>query len=154
MNAGLAETPAGAPGRRVVVGVDGSDGSKDALRWAARIAQQEGAVLDVIATWDFPDAVGWDGGLARYSPQQDIENSLKSTLDEVFGGRYPGRMRTLVMEGDAAQTILTVAEGALMVVVGSRGHSRLAGLLLGSVSTKVAGHAGCPVLVVHGAPPR
>lgn len=150
MNAGLARTPTD---RRVLVGVDGSDGSKDALRWAARLAEQEGAVLSVVATWDFPDAFSWDGGPVPYSPKEDIENCLAATLDEVFGSRHPARMATGVLRGDAARILVDLSKDALLLVVGSRGHGQLAGLVLGSVSAKVAGHSACSVLVVHGPPP-
>jgi nucleotide-binding universal stress UspA family protein len=64
-------------------------------------------------------------------------------------------LRRLVSEGGAAKVLLDTSQGAIMTVVGSRGHGGFAGLLLGSVSANVAEHASCPVLVIHGdqAPP-
>jgi nucleotide-binding universal stress UspA family protein len=61
-----------------------------------------------------------------------------------------------VHEGGASKVLLDASEGAIMLVVGSRGHGGFAGLMLGSVSANVAAHASCPVLVIHGdqAPPK
>jgi nucleotide-binding universal stress UspA family protein len=133
---------------RVVVGVDGSAQSKQALRWAATIAAATGARLDVVASWSLPAGYGWAG--AEWNPEQDTEKILASTVDEVFGTSRPADMELTVREGGAASILLAKAEGALMLVVGSRGHGGFAGLLLGSVSASTAEHAQCPVLVVHG----
>lgn len=134
---------------RVVVGVDGSEPSKHALRWAARIAAAEGARVDAVAAWDFTPAFGWNALPMGYSPRLDVEKSLTETIDEVFGAERPKDMRLTTLEGRAAQVLIAVSRGALMLVVGSRGHGGFAGLLLGSVSSTVAEHATCPVLVVH-----
>jgi nucleotide-binding universal stress UspA family protein len=147
----MGENGSGAP--RIVVGVDGSEGSKNALRWAALIAQATGARIDAIAAWELTSLYGWSALStipAIYSPQPEIEKSLNDTVDEVFGADRPKDMRVKALEGPAAKTLLAVSEGALMLVVGSRGRGGFAGLLLGSVSAKVAEHARCPVLVVHG----
>jgi nucleotide-binding universal stress UspA family protein len=140
------------PQPRVVVGVDGSDGSKQALRWAARIAATENARIDAVSAWDFP-TVGWGALPSDYSPQSDIERLLAETVDEVFGVNRPADMRLATFEGNPAYTLVNVSKGALMVVVGSRGHGGFAGVLLGSVSARVAELASCPVLVVHGEAP-
>jgi nucleotide-binding universal stress UspA family protein len=140
--------PASPP--RIVVGVDGSEHSKQALRWAARLASGEGARLDAIAAWEFPTMIGWNAMPPGYSPKLDIEKSLTETVDEVFGANRPADMRLRSFEGPAANVLLKAGKGALMMVVGSRGHGGFLGLLLGSVSAKVAEFATCPVLVVHG----
>lgn len=146
----------GSEARRIVVGVDGSEGSKQALRWAAHMAEMTGARIDAVTAWEVTSLFGW-GALAAtpalYSPQRDIEKFLNETVDEVFGSGRPANMRVKVLEGPAAKTLLAVSEGALMLVVGSRGLGGFAGMLLGSVSSKVAEHASCPVLVVHGTEP-
>jgi nucleotide-binding universal stress UspA family protein len=150
----MSETGSGLP--RIVVGVDGSEGSKNALRWAARIAEATGARVDAIAAWELTSLYGWSALSAIpaiYSPQPEIEKSLNETVDEVFGSERPKDMRVKALEGPAAKTLLTAADGALMIVVGSRGRGGFTGLLLGSVSAKVAEHAHCPVLVVHGDQP-
>jgi nucleotide-binding universal stress UspA family protein len=135
---------------RIVVGIDGSDGAKDALRWAASLAGVLDARIDAVATWELPGGV-----LARALPQSfslepEIQQVLEDSVDAVFGTERPADLRLKVLEGPAAVTLVTVSEGALMLVVGSRGLGGFAGLLLGSVSARVAERAPCPVLVVHG----
>lgn len=141
---------------RVVVGVDGSEQSKQALRWAAHFAAGCGARVDAVAAWLFPAGFGWGAVPLEWSPGQDMEKTLTETVDEVFGSQRPENMRLAVCEGNPAKVLLEESKGALMLVVGSRGHGGFAGLLLGSVSAGVAEHATCPVLVVHGdqAPPE
>jgi nucleotide-binding universal stress UspA family protein len=141
---------------RIVVGVDGSEGSKNALRWAARLAEATGAQIDAVAAWELTSLYGWSALSAIpaiYSPQPEIEKSLNETVDEVFGAHRPPDMRLKALEGPAVKTLLAASEGALMLVVGSRGRGGFTGLLLGSVSAKVAEHARCPVLVVHSTQP-
>lgn len=135
---------------RIVVGIDGSDGSRDALRWAARLATALGAELDAVSAWEPTSAYGWSALPPLYSPHSEIEEMLTDMVDEVFGADRPVGLRLRVLEGPAAAQLITASTDALMLVVGSRGRGGFAGLLLGSVSAKVAEHASCPVLVVHG----
>ncbi|GAA4264158.1 universal stress protein [Dactylosporangium darangshiense] len=135
----------------VVVGVDGSEPSTHALRWAHYLADATGSRLDVITTWEFP--VSWVGIPADWDPAQEAQRILDATLDEVFAADKPSGLRTVVIEGGAAQTLLEASRTARMLIVGSRGHGGFAGLLLGSVSAACAEHATCPVLVVHGSAP-
>lgn len=136
---------------RVVVGVDGSAQSKDALRWAAHFAETEGARVEVIAAWDLPTSVMWttqiieveDGALAT-------ERALAATVDDVFEHGRPSDITLIVRQGNAARVLLEASAGAKLLVVGSRGLGGFTGLLLGSVSARVSEHAHCPVLVMHG----
>lgn len=138
----------------IVVGVDGSAGSKLALEWAARIAAAEDAVIDVVGAWEYPVNLGWTAVPAEYSPKQDIEKAIVQVVDEVFGPERPPGLRVLTHEGNAAGVLIEKSADALMVVVGSRGHGGFVGLLIGSVSARVAEHAKCPVLVVHAPKPH
>ncbi len=138
------------PAARVVVGVDSSPESKQALVWAASFAASSGASLDAVAAWQYPTAYGWSPIPVDWKPGEDMEKALIETVDEVFGAQRPKGMRLIVREGNAAKILLDASGEALMLVVGSRGHGGFAGLLLGSVSANVAEHATCPVLVVHG----
>ena len=135
---------------RIVVGVDGSEQSKQALRWAARIAATEGATIDAVGVWEFPTSFGWAALPEGFVPKEDMDKLLTKVVDEVFGPERPKGMRLQTLEGDAAHILLTASESAFMIVVGSRGHGGFTGLLLGSVSAKLAELASCPVLVVHG----
>jgi len=128
---------------RIVVGVDGSRHSQQALRWSAHFAGIFGARLEAVTAWEFPPSYGWAAVPPEWNPGQDMEKVLDDTVRAVFGDQPPVGVQRQVHEGGA------------MLVVGSRGHGGFAGLLLGSVSANVAEHASCPVLVIHGdqAPP-
>jgi nucleotide-binding universal stress UspA family protein len=135
---------------RIVVGVDGSGHSLQALRWGARLAAMFGARVDAVAAWDFPAAYGWSAVPSDWDPEQDMRHVLDDSVRAVFGDQPPAGLRREVLEGGAAKVLLDASQGAVMLVVGSRGHGGFAGLLLGSVSANVAEHASCPVLVIHG----
>jgi nucleotide-binding universal stress UspA family protein len=146
-------SPASQPSARVVVGVDGSPQSKQALRWALRIAAATGSRLDAVAAWDLPVNYGWAVAPDDWNPAEDTRKVLTDTVAEVCGSDRSDDITLTVREGGAARVLLEQSEGALLLVVGSRGHGGFAGLLLGSVSASVAEHAHCPVLVVHGDTP-
>lgn len=135
--------------RRIVVGVDGSEHSTLALRWAARIAAAEDAQIDAIAAWEYPMYAGYGVAPDDYAPEHEFATMLTETVQDVFGDNAPDGMTERTVRGGAAQALIEASQRALMVVVGSRGHGGFVGLLLGSVSAKVAEHAVCPVLVVH-----
>ncbi|HVA59046.1 MAG TPA: universal stress protein [Mycobacteriales bacterium] len=138
---------------RVVVGVDGSDPSKTALQWAARIAPSLGATLEAVIAWDYPTNYGWAVGIPEnWRPDIDATKVLEATLDEVFDAHRPPDLLALTRQGQASSVLLEASRGADMLVVGSRGHGGFTGLLLGSVSASCAEHAHCPVLVAHGQP--
>ena len=138
---------------RIVVGVDGSPHSRQALRWGAHLAGIFGARLDAVTAWEFPPSYGWASVPTEWNPGQDMGKVLDDTVRAVFGDQPPAGLRRQVLEGGAAKVLLDACEGAIMLVVGSRGHGGFAGLLLGSVSANVAEHASCPVLVIHGDQP-
>jgi nucleotide-binding universal stress UspA family protein len=143
-------TTARSPEPRIVVGVDGSEQSKQALRWAARLAEVFGARIDVIGAWQIPAATGWTVATNDWNPQEDTEKLLVAVVDEVFGTQRPRDLLAVAREGNAAHVLIEASRKATLVVVGSRGHGGFAGLLLGAVSAHVAEHAHCPVVVVHG----
>jgi nucleotide-binding universal stress UspA family protein len=138
----------------IVVGVDGSEGSKLALRWACDEANRiDGAKVVAVATWTYPvvAASPWMGG---YDVPMDLTEpttlALQEAVDEVVAssGFPAARIETKVVCGPAASTLIEAGKGADLLVVGSRGLGGFTGLLLGSVSHQVAAHAPCPVIVV------
>ena len=142
----------------IVVGVDGSPASQQALRWARFLTAATNSPLAVVSVWDPGSVYGWAAGgwsaiPADWDPSLEAKQSLESTLDAVFAGQRPVGLKSAVIEGNVARVLLEVTRGARMLVVGSRGHGGFAGLLLGSVSSACAEHATCPVLVVHGHTP-
>jgi nucleotide-binding universal stress UspA family protein len=143
-------TGSGSGRASIVVGVDGSDYSKDALRWAARQAELTGGTVDAIAAWGYPAFYGW-----APADSQDLdfprfaEQALARAVDEVLGSHHPAWLRTRVVEGHAAQVLVEASADADLLVVGSRGYGGFAGALLGSVSTYCVHHAHCPVTVIR-----
>jgi nucleotide-binding universal stress UspA family protein len=136
--------------RRIVVGVDGSRHSVEALRWAAYQASALGAGLEAVTAWEYPASFGWAAVPSDWDPAKDMEKVLQDAVSEAFGDRLPAGIELQVREGGAARVLIEASQGATMLVVGSRGHGGFAGMLLGSVSANVAEHASCPVLIIHG----
>jgi nucleotide-binding universal stress UspA family protein len=134
---------------RVVVGVDGSAASLTALRWAAGVAAATGWSIDVVRAWQHPLNYGWDAGVDAIDWEGDNQKALTAALDEVFGADRPAGLTAYALEGDPAHRLIEHAAGARMLVMGNRGKGGFIGLLMGSVSTKCASHATCPVLIVH-----
>lgn len=140
--------------RRIVVGVDGSTTSRRALRWAADEARRHGAELHVVHAWESPVPAAAVGLAPRRSTaveeQRDVaETLLSEVMQEELGANPPEKTRPSIGRGPAATVLLEAAKGADLLVVGSRGLGGFSGLLLGSVSTKVAHHATCPVVIVR-----
>lgn len=134
---------------QVVVGVDGSAGSAEALRWAARYAAWTHAGMDAVIAWHRPVTYGQAYETEAWRPDIDAEKALTAQIDEVFGAHRPADTRLIVREGSPAHVLIEASKGAALLVVGSRGHGGFYGLLLGSVSANCAERAKCPVVVVH-----
>jgi len=135
---------------RIVVGVDGSTQSRQALRWAAQFATSTDSTVRAVSAWEFPATYGWASWPNDWDPPRDAERLIDETVAQTFDGPPPVALEKVVREGSAAKILIDESRFATMVVVGSRGHGGMAGVLLGSVSAKVAEYASCPVLVVHG----
>ncbi|MER7667546.1 universal stress protein [Kitasatospora sp. NPDC096128] len=138
------------PEQRIVVGVDGSPASVDALRWAIGQARIQGAVVEALIAWQHPAATGWTVPIEAYEDLPGIARKiLDDSVTEAIGSDAPVEIRTRVQEGGAAACLLDAARGADLLVVGSRGHGGFAGALLGSVGQHCVQHAPCPVVVVR-----
>ncbi|KAF4407391.1 MULTISPECIES: universal stress protein [Streptomyces] len=147
-------TDNGGDGNRIVVGVDGSEPSREALRWAVAQARLTGARVDAIMSWEWPGHVAW-AGLTPPTAATDetIEGSaqltLLTTIDETVGPEPQVRIRALTQPGSPVRVLLEAAEGASLLVVGSRGLGGFKGALLGSVSQHLSHHAPCPLVIVR-----
>jgi len=138
------------PAPRVVVGVDGSPASYEALRWAVRYARAFGAVVEAVHAWETPSSTGWAGPVIE--PDFDAEQARQrfaETLNTAFPGERPAELRELLVEGDPSEVLIRASEGAELLVVGHRGRGTFARAMLGSVSQRCAQHASCPVVVVR-----
>jgi nucleotide-binding universal stress UspA family protein len=132
----------------IVTGIDGSEQSLHAVRWAARQAELTGSPLEVIMTWEWPASYGWPLPLpSEYDPSSDAEKLVNDAIAEVRAAHPDLEIRIRVLEGHPAPTLVEASRGADLLVVGSRGHGEFAGMLLGSVSEHCVTNAHCPVVV-------
>lgn len=129
----------------IVVGVDGSESSRYALRWAARQAECAGAEIRAVMAWHLPE-------IYAYEPR-DYEAEARTLLDDVveetLGSDPAVPVVTQVVAGDAAPVLIDASRDAELLVVGSHGHGGFRGMLLGSVSQHCVSHAHCSVVVAR-----
>jgi nucleotide-binding universal stress UspA family protein len=136
---------------RVVVGVDGSPSSYEAVRWAVRYAALVGGTVDAVTAWELPGLYGWSAPAVDMDLDKDeARQRMARELTETLGADAAASLSTHVAHGNPAEVLLRAAEGAEVLVVGSRGRGGFARALLGSVSQHVAQHADCPVVIVRG----
>ncbi len=142
-------TPEESPGPgRIVVGVDGSPSSLQALAWAARQAHLAGSTLEVVSTWEWPTSYGWAVPVPDdFDPEQDVRDSLEPAV-AALQARFPDlHIEHHVVSGHPAPVLVEASKGADLLVVGSRGHGEFMGMVLGSTSEHCTANAHCPVLV-------
>ena len=141
----------------IVVGVDGSDHSRRALIWAMRQAASHHAPLTVLAVRPAPvrPATGIYWGVHPYPEDSHNSDVARKATEQIVEqarneiGETTPQVIVNVVTGDPAHELITASRDADLVVVGSRGSGGFASLLLGSVSSKVAHHAACPVMVIR-----
>ena len=138
----------------VVVGVDGSDGSIGALRFAVEEARIRGAAIKVVNAWHIPPGIygsGWAPTPVDLDEYRKLaEKALPASVEESGVADSGVEVTTILREGHAVDVLCEEATSADLLVVGSRGLGGFRGLLLGSVSQQVVQHAPCPVVVVPG----
>lgn len=132
----------------VLVGVDGSECSKIALRWAVDEARRRDARLRAVFV---PSGSFWHGKdfTSPESVVEEAESRLESAMDEVVGEGPAVDVEQRIVGGNPREVLAEMSTEADLLVVGSRGHGNVAGLLLGSVSHYLVAHAKCPVTVVR-----
>jgi nucleotide-binding universal stress UspA family protein len=138
----------------IVVGVDGSEPSRAALRWALEEARLRTCAIRVVYAW-FAHPVLVPGAPMVAEDWESLRRSAEEFLRELVAqelGEHDGvEVDAVAPNGAAAEVLVRYARGAELLVVGSRGHGGFAGLLLGSVSQQCVHHAPCPVVIVRGA---
>lgn len=139
----------------VIVGVDGSQESIEALAWAARYATATGAKITAVQAWHYPAAGPVQAGGPPPAITDQARSTMQETLDkaltDVFGTTNPENVDTKLAYGHPAMVLVNESEGADLLVVGNRGHGAFHGMLLGSVSIHCVSNATCPVVVVRSA---
>jgi len=138
--------------KHILLAVDGSDHAMRAAKVASEMAHCVKAVeLRVVVAYD---------PIPPYLGEPNLQGAINARLDDAQAilqkavtavGDIPGEIHTELIEGDSAEAIIDVAKTRTsdVIVMGSRGLGRLAGLVLGSTSQKVVSHAPCPVLIVR-----
>jgi nucleotide-binding universal stress UspA family protein len=135
---------------RIVVGVDGFESSKAALRWAIHQARLTGAVVEAITAWQVPAGTGWVPATGLPDYRSDAAAILGEAMAEMCAVDPDVQVCPRVVEGRAGQVLVEAAKSADLLAVGSRGHAGLAEALLGSVGQYCVHHAPCPVLIIRG----
>ncbi|MCS5671976.1 uncharacterized protein METZ01_LOCUS36946 [marine metagenome] len=144
------------PERRIVVGVEGSGYARAALIWALEEAHHRGAVIEVVTCYSptyvpaAPD-LGYVP-LDSFDLAAEVEKMQGEVIESAIEASDFGdevEIRRVLQKGRPADTLMTAAEGATMLVVGNRGRGGFAGLRLGSVSQAIAHHSPCPLVIVR-----
>ncbi len=144
----ISASPTSSGELRVVVGVDGSPGAERALMLAAYEAGIRGALLHILSAYEIPSSAGWV--VVPLNPFEAAAAAVVSQSLTMVHEHYPDLVtKGEHRYGDAGTMLVVAAQGASLLVVGSRGHSELTGLFIGSVSEHCTHHASCPTLVVR-----
>ena len=137
------------PRQKIVVAVDGSPASAEALRWAVRHVRVSGGEVDAVTAWHLPDIYGLGAVIDGVDWAENAGQLQENALAEALDPAEVGMVQRHVVEGRATQVLLDAAGDADLLVVGCRGHGGFTGMLLGSVSQHVVAHAACPVVVIR-----
>jgi len=134
----------------IVAGVDGSEGGRRALQWAAREATTRGGAVQAVIAWS------WDGmeygPIAATGPEQESRRARRVLDHEIHdliarnGSSLP--IAAEFIEGRPADVLSAAGQLADLLVLGSHGHSRVRHTVLGSVSEDCIRKAACPVVVI------
>lgn len=137
----------------VVVGVDGSRCSGEALQFAADEARSRRCPLVVLRAWSITTAPRPQGEPGVMPPLGAYEAAVAAAVDaqvlDQLGPDHGLEVRVMPVHDSAGDALVSASESAALVVVGSRGHSALVDLLLGSVSEHLVHHGKGPVAIVR-----
>jgi nucleotide-binding universal stress UspA family protein len=150
-------------GMAIVVGVDGSPESKEALRWALEDARRRETPVRAVCAWDVPigaSSLASPMGMPGYEPlgpetgdaiRKGTAERLAAIVAEVVeeAGAGDVHVEQEIVQGHTAEALIRASEVEELLVVGSRGHGGIGGMLLGSVSQALAHHSRCPLVIVR-----
>ena len=139
---------------RIVVGVEGSKGATEALRWALSEAQIRSCKVDIVTAYA-PTFVASATDF-NYAPLEplDIKSEIEKMQAEVLEDARAGSDNSVevechILRGRPADTLIRASEEADLLIVGSRGRGGFKGLKLGSVSQQIVQHGNCPVVIIR-----
>jgi nucleotide-binding universal stress UspA family protein len=135
----------------LVVGLDGSDESRRALRWAAAVAQRSNTPVRAVEAWTYPSLSVVPGRTPLASPDEMDNRTLEDLQGLVSNvlGHTPPFLTVQALRGPAPAAILHTLGPDSLLALGTRGRGGFAGLLLGSVSRECIEYAPCPVTIVR-----
>jgi nucleotide-binding universal stress UspA family protein len=162
---GVAASEAAASGaaasgyRRIVVGVDGSPVSRHALEWAAREAGLRNCPLDIVYGWQVsteprPPGVGLGVAPPLEAYQRQAEDKIEEIVRETIGPEPQLRYAVHAVHRTPGRALVEQSEDADLLVLGAKGHGRLAAWLLGSIADEAMHRAPCSVVIVRPLPER
>jgi nucleotide-binding universal stress UspA family protein len=133
----------------VVVGVDGSENSVEAVRWAVDYARAKGLNVRVISAFDIP----WRIFITPTSTDENYADAAKEALDSTMERAFPDgtdlQIKRQVVQGRPELALGAASKNAVVLVIGSHGVGLLPGVTLGSVANYCVNHASCPVVVIR-----
>ena len=137
----------------VVVAVDGSEASKQAVRWAANTANKRGIPLRLASSYTMPQFLYAEGMVPPQELFDDLQAEALEKIDEARAIAHEMapdiKIGHTIAEGSPIDMLLEMSKSVTMIVMGSRGLGGLSGMVMGSVSGAVVSHAQCPVVVVR-----
>lgn len=133
----------------VVVGVDGSDESRNAVRWAAEYVERVGGLVHAVTVWHQPVQFGY----RLPTSDTELEGSASKLLEDIVSAvkeNHPkADLRSRLIRGHVVDELVGLSHQADLMVLGNKGHGAFTGMMVGSVALKLVHHARCPVLVVR-----
>ena len=129
----------------IVVGMDGSAGSREALQWAVAHAELSGAAVQAVMAWQLPEVYS----MASRDYEADARRELQTAIENALGPDQRSHVTSQVVAGRPGHVLVDASRHAQLLVVGSHGHGEVIGKFIDSVSAHCVYHAECPVVVVR-----